>query len=161
MILVKSFFFFSLLSCNTHPCTCSVTIELAKLPNRIFVANWMASKAASFWLWSLHLQLKLELQTCRWVVYDMYDSRIQAGSPSCRRISKKRDWDARLAHFFKEGVDWKCWFSMIFHDFFVIMHDLHNMGSCRKRVSLLDKWPLPTTAVVAYFFAREKETSTA
>ena len=28
---------------------------------------------------------------------------------------------------------------MIFRDFFVMMHDLHNIGSCRKLVSLLKK----------------------
>ena len=76
-------------------------------------------------------------------------------------VARNRGWPAREAHFFKEGVDWKCWFSMIFHDFFVIMHDLHNMGSCRKPVSLSEKWPRRTTAVVAHFFAREKEPSIA
>ena len=30
-------------------------------------------------------------------------------------------------------------FSMIFRDFCVMMHDLHNMGSCRKRVSQMEK----------------------
>ena len=46
-----------------------------------------------------------------------------------------------MAHFFKGEVDWKCWFSMIFHDFWSPLamdlfwkrrHWTENVGICRQ-----------------------------